>query len=108
MKTLFLSQDLWDLVENGYNEDGEGADTHKDVWKRDAKDLFFIQQVVDDTIFPRIVTATRSKEAWDALQKGYQGTAKVVTIKLQTLCRKIWEFIHERVWWFAWLHFKHD
>lgn len=31
MKTLFLSQDLWDLVKNGYNEDGEGADTHKEV-----------------------------------------------------------------------------
>jgi GTP1/Obg family GTP-binding protein len=29
----------------------------------------------------------KSKDAWDALQNGYQGNAKVLTIKFQTLCR---------------------
>lgn len=61
MKTLFLSQNLWDLVKNGYNEDGKWADTHKDDRKRDAKALFFIQQVMDGTIFPRIATVTRPR-----------------------------------------------
>ena len=42
MKTLFISQDLWDLVERGYPTDGVKADTLKDARKRDVKALFFI------------------------------------------------------------------
>jgi hypothetical protein len=87
MKTLFISQDLWDLVEKCYSETGVSADTFRDLWKRDAKALFFIQQVVDESIYTRIAAATKSKDAWDALQNGYQGNAKVLTIKLQTLRR---------------------
>jgi hypothetical protein len=49
--------------------------------------LFFIQQAVAESIFPRIAAATKSKDAWDVLRNGYQGNAKVLTIKLQTLCR---------------------
>ncbi|KAK5772832.1 hypothetical protein PVK06_049131 [Gossypium arboreum] len=73
MKTLFLSQDLWDLVENGYSEEEVAAETLKDIRKRDAKALFFIQQAVDESIFPRIEAVTRSKEAWDTLRMAYQG-----------------------------------
>ena len=36
-------------------------------------------------LFPRIFTATKSKEAWDALQIGYQGSTKVLNVKLQAL-----------------------
>ena len=43
MKTLFISQDLWDLVEKGYSETSVSADTLKELWKKDAKALFFIQ-----------------------------------------------------------------
>jgi hypothetical protein len=85
MKTLFISQDLWDLVEKGYSATGVSADTLKELRKKDAKALFFIQQAVVESIFPRIAAATKSKDAWDALQNGYQGNAKVLTIKLQTL-----------------------
>ncbi|KAG8490935.1 hypothetical protein CXB51_014723 [Gossypium anomalum] len=95
MKTLFLSQDLWDLVENGYGEEEVAAETLKDIRKRDAKALFFIQQVVDESIFPRIEAVTRSKEAWDMLRMAYQGTTKVMTVKLQTLRRKFDNFIME-------------
>jgi hypothetical protein len=42
---------------------------------------------VDESIFPRIATTTKSKDAWDALQNGYQRNDKVLTIKLQTLRR---------------------
>ncbi|XP_059446700.1 uncharacterized protein LOC132178271 [Corylus avellana] len=87
MKTLFISQDLWDLVEKGYTKTGISTNTLKVFRKKDAKALFFIQQAVDDSIFPRIATATKSKDACDALQNGYQGNAKVLTIKLQTLRR---------------------
>jgi hypothetical protein len=68
-------------------ETGISADTFRDLRKRDANALFFIQQAVDESIFPRIAAATKSKDAWDALHNGYQGNAKVLTIKLQTLRR---------------------
>nr|KAJ0214204.1 hypothetical protein LSAT_V11C400219390 [Lactuca sativa] len=54
MKTLFKSQDLWDLVENGYAEASIDETRQKENQKKDAKALFFIQQAVDETIFPRI------------------------------------------------------
>ena len=63
MMTMFKSQELWDLIENGFE------DTHpeqpnqqlRDNRKKDAKALFFIQQAVDDLIFPKIVVATTSR-----------------------------------------------
>ncbi|GKA38705.1 retrovirus-related pol polyprotein from transposon TNT 1-94, partial [Tanacetum coccineum] len=61
--------------------------TNKENQKRDAKALFFIQQAVDETIFSRIVAANSAKEAWDTLKTEYQGSAKVITVKLQILRR---------------------
>ncbi|KAL4312227.1 hypothetical protein GQ457_01G011000 [Hibiscus cannabinus] len=58
IKTLFISQDLWELVEKGYSEEA----------------------------------ATKVKEAWDALKNGYQGTTRVLTVKLQTLRRQFKSF----------------
>ncbi|XP_023755295.1 uncharacterized protein LOC111903769 [Lactuca sativa] len=60
----------------------------KDNQKKDAKALFFIQQAIDETIFPRIAAAVTSKEAWDILKTEYQGSAKVITVKLQSLRRQ--------------------
>lgn len=88
MKTLFISQHLWDLVENGCNKDGETADNVRDLRKKDVNALLFIQQVVDDAIFPYIAVAKKAKEDWDTSYKVHQSTKKVVTIKLQTLCKK--------------------
>ncbi|XP_077228618.1 uncharacterized protein LOC143861606 [Tasmannia lanceolata] len=42
---------------------------------------------MDEPIFSRIMAATTSKEAWDLLQEEYQGTSKVISVKLQTLRR---------------------
>ena len=50
MRTLFKSQDLWDYVENGYDESGEEARV-KDDRKKYSKALFFIQQAVDEKVF---------------------------------------------------------
>lgn len=41
-----------------------------------------------DSIFPRLVGVTKSKEAWDALQQAYQGSDKVKIVKLQPLRRE--------------------
>ncbi|KAK4416124.1 hypothetical protein Salat_2719800 [Sesamum alatum] len=68
---------LEELVEKSYNEEGIAADTLKDLKKKDAKALFFIQQAVDDAGFSsRISAATKATEAWDALRNGYEGTTK--------------------------------
>lgn len=96
MKTLFISQDIWDLVCHGYVEPaveeiarltGAQKTELKENRKKDAKALLIIQQAVTDAIFPRISTATQSKEAWELLKSEYQGTDKVITVKLQTLRR---------------------
>ena len=75
MKTLFCSREIWDLVENGFTEPPDQAsynallqaqkDLLKENKKKDAKTLFFIQQAMEESIFPRVAAATRSKHAWD-------------------------------------------
>ncbi|XP_028089091.1 uncharacterized protein LOC114289544 [Camellia sinensis] len=94
MRTIFVYTELWDLVENGFEEpEDEEALTNpqknqlKEQRKKDSKALSFIQQEVSEAIFSRIINATKAKEAWDILQKEYRGNLKVRTIKLQSLKR---------------------
>ena len=97
MKALFLSQDVWDLVENGFQEPTDAASYNSLFWverdllrdnkKKDSKALFYIFQAVHESIFPRVALATNSKQAWDTFQTAYQGMAKVKTTKLQMLIR---------------------
>lgn len=91
-KTVFQAQNLWELVQNGYNEPEEGAEltdvetrTLKDTKRRDAKALAYIQQAMSEFIFPRIMRARTSNEAWEALREEFQGDTRVRNIKLQTL-----------------------
>ena len=84
MKTLFKSQDLWDLVENGYHDPDEEARL-KENKKKDAKALFFLQQAMHETLFSIIAATTTSKQAWTELQKEFQGSTRVITVKLQAL-----------------------
>lgn len=63
MKILFKSQDLWDLVEDGFTD--SDADQQR-LWenkKKDAKALFFLQQAVSENLLSRIASAATSKEA---------------------------------------------
>ncbi|GKB15467.1 retrovirus-related pol polyprotein from transposon TNT 1-94 [Tanacetum coccineum] len=76
MKTLFRSQDLWDLVDKGCADSTSEETTNKENQKRDAKALFFIQQAVDETIFSTTVAANSAKEAWDTLKIEYQSCSK--------------------------------
>nr|GMD46270.1 Ankyrin repeat-containing protein [Ipomoea batatas] len=76
MKTLFVSQDLWDMVDGGYIEEELTVEVLREVRKRDATALLFIQQAIDKSVFSCIAGASKSKEAWDALQKKYQGDAQ--------------------------------
>ena len=82
MRTLFNSQDLWDMVENGIAETSDEDTRSRENQKRDAKALFFIQQAVEESIFSRIAAATSSNEAWTILKTEFQGSSKVITVKL--------------------------
>ncbi|GKE14929.1 retrovirus-related pol polyprotein from transposon TNT 1-94 [Tanacetum coccineum] len=70
-----------------YEEASNDEACLKENQKRDAKALFFIQQAVDESIFSRISAATSAKQAWSLLKTEYQGSAKVITVKLQSLRR---------------------
>ncbi|KAL4335590.1 hypothetical protein GQ457_07G002370 [Hibiscus cannabinus] len=87
MHTLFKSQDLWELVEEGIAETDDAAKTNKNK-KKDAKALYLLQQAIHDDFFPTILSASSSKEAWLTLQQEYRGDSKVITVRLQTLRRE--------------------
>lgn len=97
MKALFSSQDIWDLVENGFQEPADATaynalsqkerDVLRDNSKKDSKALFYIFQVVHEIIFQRFVAAMKSKKVWDTLETTYQGMEKLKTTKFQILRR---------------------
>ena len=77
MRALFASQELWELVEYGLEEPVDGKEFNsptqakkyflKSDRKKDSKALFYLYQAVHESIFPRIVAAKKSKDAWDTL-----------------------------------------
>ncbi|XP_073109561.1 uncharacterized protein [Elaeis guineensis] len=88
MKALLGSQDLWDLVEEGYQEPREGealTNQQRESRRRDKKILYFIYQSIDESTFEKIAVATTSKQAWEILQNSYKGEKKVKKVRLQTL-----------------------
>ncbi|XP_074345106.1 uncharacterized protein LOC141684164 [Apium graveolens] len=94
MKVLLGSQDIWDLVESGYTEPDAAAEVGlsndqksilKETRKRDKKALFLIIQGVDESTFEKISEAKTSKQAWEILQKSFQGVKKVKKVRLQVL-----------------------
>lgn len=87
MKILFKSQDLWEIIDEGYSDPDSNANKLKENKRKDAKALFFIQQAMHDTIFPRIAFVTTVQEAWKTLQTEFQGSARVIVVKVQILSR---------------------
>jgi hypothetical protein len=49
--------------------------------------LFYIHQAIHESIFPRVASAKKAKEAWDILKTCYQGMYKVKIAKLQIRIR---------------------
>ena len=92
MKALYGFQDLWEIVESGFEELADQATLtpqqltiEKESRKKDKKTLYFIYQSVDEAIFERISSAGTSKEAWDILHQAYKGEDKVKMVRLQAL-----------------------
>ncbi|KAB2598801.1 hypothetical protein D8674_001721 [Pyrus ussuriensis x Pyrus communis] len=84
MKTLFISQDLWDLVEDVTPELRQAL---KENRKRDAKALFLLLLEMWN-LFQRLLSATTSKNAWEILKIEFYDSQKVISIKLQSLWRE--------------------
>ena len=97
MRALFASQDLWELVEYGFEEPGDEDEfngltqAEKDLFKsnrkKHSKALVFLYQAVHESVFPRIAVAKTSKEAWQTLKRAYQGMERAKITKLQLLRR---------------------
>ncbi|XP_026458702.1 uncharacterized protein LOC113359251 [Papaver somniferum] len=94
MKILFMSQDVWEIVESGYDEiedtstlDQDQKNLLKESRKKNAKASMYIQQGDGDTILPRVIHFPKAKEAWDILQKEYGGNKKVRELKLHSYRR---------------------
>ena len=90
----FKSQELWQLIENGFKETHPEKTNRqlRDNQKKDAEDLFFIQQEADDLIFPKIAVATTSTEAWETLKREYMGLKKVNCCENANSLEKILSF----------------
>ena len=68
MKALLGAQDVWEMVEKGYNEPQDQAtlsqtqrDTLKDARKQDKKALYLIYQGLDDDTFEKVAEAKSAK-----------------------------------------------
>ncbi|XP_058192064.1 uncharacterized protein LOC131309447 [Rhododendron vialii] len=95
MKMLLGYQDLWDLVENGFEQPSSKEDEDKltegqkvllkQMRNKDKKALFQIYQAIDESSYEKISSATMSKEAWDILQNANRGIDKTIRMRLQVL-----------------------
>ena len=94
MKVIFKFQEIWEIVETGYEEPKpEEEKTMQPAQKRelnesrkkDQKALTFIHQVITEEIFEKIAAAETSHQAWGILEKIYQGISRVKRIRLQAL-----------------------
>ncbi|XP_063942751.1 uncharacterized protein LOC135150395 [Daucus carota subsp. sativus] len=92
MKVLLGSYDSWDIVESGYDErEDEAALSNaekmilKETQKNDKKALYTIIQGVDESTFKYISNEKTAKDAWEILQKSFQGVEKVKQVRLQVL-----------------------
>ncbi|XP_019423028.1 PREDICTED: uncharacterized protein LOC109332500 [Lupinus angustifolius] len=93
MKAIFGFQEVYEIIQNGYQEIEDDANEaqrtiFRESKKKDCKALFLIHQCVDGANFEKIAGVKTAKEAWDSLEKSYEGAAKIKKVKLQTIRRK--------------------
>ena len=95
MKSIFITQDIWEIIEDGYEKpkdaneeaswDASKRGQYKQNIRRDHYALSIIYRGIDETILPTIMAATTAKEAWSILETKYRGSEKVILFKLQSL-----------------------
>ena len=89
MMTIFISQDLWDLIEDGFQKPPATKNSswtdanqkeYKENLKKNATALRITHQGVSKSIYPRIFGEKKAKDAWETLQKEFQGSNKVISV----------------------------
>ncbi|XP_052728767.1 uncharacterized protein LOC128195410 [Vigna angularis] len=95
MKVLLGSQDVWNIVEDEYNEPED--DKHQTVDQiaalkkarvKDRPALYFLYNAVDEYGFEKIINAKSAKEAWEILKVAYKGDTRVKQVRVQALRRE--------------------
>ncbi|TYK22149.1 Retrovirus-related Pol polyprotein from transposon TNT 1-94 [Cucumis melo var. makuwa] len=92
MKALLGSQDVRDIVSNGYEEPESDAalnqaqrETLQNTRKKDQKALTIIHQAIDDNNFEKISGATTAYQTWQILENTYKGVDRVKKVRLKKL-----------------------
>ncbi|XP_056860715.1 uncharacterized protein LOC130509107 [Raphanus sativus] len=88
MKTLLMSRDLWDVIEDETSDqpmEEELAKSQRDLRIKDMSALYMLQMSVTDTIFLRIARATSSKQAWELLKAEFGETERIRSMKKQNV-----------------------
>ncbi|XP_058760440.1 uncharacterized protein LOC131633767 [Vicia villosa] len=92
MKALLGSLDVWEVVEEGFEEPetttGNTTAQNKALKETRSKDkttLYMLFRAVDESGFEKIAGSTTSKQAWDTLETAFRGANRVKQVRLQTL-----------------------
>ncbi|XP_038887068.1 uncharacterized protein LOC120077242 [Benincasa hispida] len=81
-KSVTRAQDVWEIVENGFQEaeagvDQEQRDALKETRKKHKKALYILYQSMDEDTFEAIANTETSKAAWNKLQSTHRGANRV-------------------------------
>ena len=93
-KTFLIGKDFWEIVESGYEEPADWNTLQpndrrlkKEAEKKNTMALFHTQMALEKSLFPKIVDAQTTKEAWKTLKDAYHRNEQIKVMKLQTLKR---------------------
>ncbi|XP_026398253.1 uncharacterized protein LOC113294042 [Papaver somniferum] len=92
MENIFIYQEVWDIVKDGYAEPTEGVVLTEEQQtsltanrKNNSKATYILHQGVHESLMDRVIYIKQSKAAWDGLVNYYKGSDKVKKVRLQTL-----------------------
>ncbi|CAI8608914.1 unnamed protein product [Vicia faba] len=77
LEIIFITQDLWEVVEEGYAERQSQKDascaedkekSYKENVMKNATTLRLVQQGMSKVIYPRIFSVKKAKDAWEILK----------------------------------------
>jgi len=92
VETWLDSQDVWDMIEKGFEEPIDRAtltlsqrEAMQKTWRKDQLALTIIHQCLDDITFEIVVNVNTTKQAWKVLQESNQWADNVKKVRPQKL-----------------------